>query len=59
MKVFDSHLHIIDPSFPLYENQGFLPAPFAVKDYLQAVNSVDLAGGAIVSGSFQKLINLI
>jgi len=54
MKIFDAHLHIIDPKFPLYENQGFLPEPFTTEDYLQHVNTVDLVGGAIVSGSFQK-----
>jgi len=31
--VFDAHLHIIDPRFPLVANQGFLPDPFAVADY--------------------------
>ena len=55
IKLFDSHLHIINPVYPLYENQGFLPGPFTVKDYLSRLESYDLAGGAIVSGSFQKL----
>lgn len=52
--IFDSHLHIIDPDFPLYENQGFMPEPFTVKDYLSKLNQYNLKGGAIVSGSFQK-----
>ncbi|MGE6516530.1 amidohydrolase family protein [Lysinibacillus sphaericus] len=54
MKIFDAHLHIINPAFPLYENQGFMPEPFTADFYLRTVNSVDVVGGAIVSGSFQK-----
>lgn len=51
--VFDAHLHIIDPRFPLIENQGFLPAPFTCGDYQDKVRELDLKGGAVVSGSFQ------
>lgn len=51
--IFDSHLHIIDPRFPLIENQGFLPAPFTCVDYLKKVQDLNVKGGAIVSGSFQ------
>lgn len=51
--LFDSHLHIIDPQFPLYKNQGYLPSPFTINDYLASLDTVDLRGGAIVSGSFQ------
>lgn len=51
--VFDSHLHIIDPSFPLIENQGFVPAPYTVQDYLSQMSNEPLIGGAVVSGSFQ------
>jgi len=25
MKIFDAHFHLIDPQFPIIENQGFLP----------------------------------
>jgi len=53
MKFFDSHFHIINPKFPLVENNGYLPPDFTVDDYLKAVNQYKLAGGAIVSGSFQ------
>ncbi|MBU5635608.1 amidohydrolase family protein [Geomonas sp. Red69] len=53
--VFDSHFHIIDRRFPLVENQGFLPDDFTCRDYLQRTAGVNLAGGAIVSGSFQAL----
>lgn len=52
-RVFDSHLHIIDPHFPLIPNQGYLPDPFTVRDYGERTSSLDLAGGAVVSGSFQ------
>lgn len=54
IKFFDSHLHIIDPNYPLYENQGYLPEPFTSSMYLSQLSDYDLAGGAIVSGSFQK-----
>lgn len=30
--VFDAHLHIVDPLFPLVENNGYLPDPFTVDD---------------------------
>lgn len=53
MKFFDSHLHIIDPRFPLRENQGYLPDPFTVEDYQSELAGHGLLGGAIVSGSFQ------
>jgi len=51
--IFDTHLHIIDPRFPLIENQGFLPEPFTCKDYLDKVQDLKVEGGAVVSGSFQ------
>ncbi len=51
--IFDSHLHIIDPAFPLVANDGYLPEPFRCADYLAAVGSLPVVGGAVVSGSFQ------
>lgn len=51
--LFDAHLHIIDPRFPLVENQGFLPDPFPCQDYLAKTKHLNVRGGAIVSGSFQ------
>lgn len=51
--LFDSHLHIIDPRFPLLVNQGYLPAAFTAQDYLKRTANNQLIGGAIVSGSFQ------
>ena len=53
MAIFDSHLHIIDPAFPLVENAGYLPPPFTVADYRARMAGWDLRGGAVVSGSFQ------
>lgn len=54
LKLFDSHLHIIDPKFPLYSNQGYLPEPFTTGNYLENLSQYNLCGGAVVSGSFQK-----
>lgn len=53
MKIFDSHLHIIDPAFPLVENRGYLPPAFTSNDYIERVRALGIKGGAIVSGSFQ------
>ena len=53
MRLFDAHLHIIDPRFPLSANQGYLPPAFNVADYLDLVRPLGVAGGAVVSGSFQ------
>lgn len=50
---FDAHMHIIDPRFPLIENQGYLPDPFTVADYCQRTAHFQVVGGAVVSGSFQ------
>lgn len=51
--VFDSHFHIIDPRFPLIDNQGYKPASFTCADYLRRVKGLHIVGGAVVSGSFQ------
>lgn len=68
-RVFDAHVHIIDPAHPLVENNGFLPDPFTVADYRARVAHLGaepgrgsatteepaftIVGGAVVSGSFQ------
>jgi predicted TIM-barrel fold metal-dependent hydrolase len=52
--IFDAHCHIIDPRFPLVENQGYLPPAFTVDDYRAQAAPLGIAGGAIVSGSFQE-----
>jgi predicted TIM-barrel fold metal-dependent hydrolase len=54
-KYFDCHFHIIDKSFPVVPNQGFMPDAFTAEDYLKRVQAIDLCGGAVVSGSFQEL----
>lgn len=51
--IFDAHMHIIDPDYPLIENQGYLPGVFTVEDYLRKVSPLGVKGGAVVSGSFQ------
>lgn len=53
MKLFDAHFHIIDPNYPLVENQGFMPEPYELPQYLERMEGSGLAGGAVVSGSFQ------
>lgn len=52
-RVFDAHFHIIDPRFPLVENNGYLPPAFTCADYLRRMAGYELRGGAVVSGSFQ------
>ena len=51
--LFDAHLHIIDPRFPLVANNGYLPPTFTTGDYLASVRPLHVTGGAVVSGSFQ------
>jgi predicted TIM-barrel fold metal-dependent hydrolase len=53
MDVFDSHFHIIDLQFPLVENNGYMPPTFTAHDYSVEAERYNIAGGAIVSGSFQ------
>ena len=53
MRVFDAHLHIIDPRFPLIPNQGYVPDAFTDADYRRAIGGFELTGGAVVAGSFQ------
>ncbi len=51
--LFDAHLHLIDPRFPLVPNQGFLPDPFDAAAYRRATQGLGVTGGAVVAGSFQ------
>ncbi len=53
MKIFDAHFHIINPEYPLVENNGYLPPEFTIEDYNNRLNTIEIIGGAIVSGSFQ------
>lgn len=52
-KIFDSHFHIIDGDFPLIPSRGFIPGEFKVSDYREKTEGLNIAGGAVVSGSFQ------
>lgn len=52
-KIFDAHLHIIDPLYAVVENQGYLPPSFTCDDYRTATEDYSRVGGAVVSGSFQ------
>jgi predicted TIM-barrel fold metal-dependent hydrolase len=52
-KVFDTHFHIIDPGFPVMENQGFLPPVFTVDDYRARTAGLAIMAGTVVAGSFQ------
>lgn len=51
--IFDAHFHVINPNFPLIENNGYLPDAFSIGDYREKVKDLNIAGGAVVSGSFQ------
>jgi predicted TIM-barrel fold metal-dependent hydrolase len=52
--IFDSHLHVIHPAFPLVPNDGFVPDPFTVADYRARTAALGVTGGAVVAGSFQS-----
>jgi predicted TIM-barrel fold metal-dependent hydrolase len=51
--VFDTHFHIVDPRFPVMENQGFLPPVFTVDDYRSRVAGLGIEAGTVIAGSFQ------
>ncbi|MEU8901542.1 amidohydrolase family protein [Nocardia sp. NPDC048505] len=51
--MFDAHVHVIDPRFPLIENDGYLPDPYTIADYRKRMARFDVGGGAVVSASFQ------
>ncbi len=51
--IFDAHLHIINPDYPLIENQGYLPPAYSVEDYQAQAAQLGIKGGVVVSGSFQ------
>ncbi|WP_435656396.1 amidohydrolase family protein [Brucella pituitosa] len=50
---FDAHFHILEPGFPLVENQGYLPPKYTLQQYQQDSKNWNATGGAIVSGSYQ------
>jgi predicted TIM-barrel fold metal-dependent hydrolase len=51
--LFDAHLHIFDPAFPLPGNQGFVPDAFTVADYRARTAALCIVGGAVVAASTQ------
>ncbi|MET8752204.1 amidohydrolase family protein [Streptomyces sp. NPDC004667] len=51
---FDAHFHVIDRRFPLFENNGFLPEEFPAGQYRERTRELNVVGGAVVSGSFQR-----
>ena len=51
--IFDAHFHVIDPAFHLIGNNGYFPPTFTVDDYTTRGSSMNIVGGAVVSGSFQ------
>ncbi|MGY4688296.1 amidohydrolase family protein [Salibacterium sp. K-3] len=53
MRIVDAHFHIIDPAYPLHSNQGYVPPAYRLQDYLADMEPFSLAGGVVVSGSFQ------
>ena len=55
MRIFDAHLHIIEPRFPVCRNSGYVPDVFTCEDYLQSTAGFESGGGAVVAGSFQGL----
>lgn len=53
MRIFDSHFHITDYDYDIKGNNGYMPPSFTANDYQQQSTKLNIAGGAIVSGSFQ------
>jgi len=51
-EIFDSHLHIIDPRYPIIANQGYTPPAYTLDQYLRDARPLGVTAGAIVSGSF-------
>ncbi|WP_291298177.1 amidohydrolase family protein [Elioraea sp.] len=51
--LFDAHLHIFDPAFPMPGNQGFVPDAFTVADYRARTAPLGIVGGAVVAASTQ------
>ena len=54
-KVFDTHLHIIDPAHPLQENNGYMPDPFTVADYQERIEGLNIQGGSANPDELENL----
>src|SRR5262249_24568666 len=52
LPLFDAHFHVIDYRYPLAPNQGYLPPEFRCEDYEKIAGDLEVAGGALVSGSY-------
>jgi predicted TIM-barrel fold metal-dependent hydrolase len=50
--LFDAHFHIIDHRYPLVPNHGYLPPEFRSEAYEKIAGELNVAGGAVVSGSY-------
>jgi len=50
--IFDCHCHIIDPRYPIIQNQGYTPPVYTLADYRRDSQPLGVTAGAIVSGSF-------
>ncbi len=44
MQLFDAHFHIINPKFPLVENNGYLPPDFTVENIKKQLRILKLLG---------------
>lgn len=55
--LFDSHFHIINYDFPLFENNGYKPRQFLVEDYRSQTSYINIVGGALVAGSYHGFDN--
>jgi predicted TIM-barrel fold metal-dependent hydrolase len=53
--LFDAHLHIFDPAFPMPGNQGFVPDAFTADDYRARTATLGITGGAVVAASTQGI----
>ena len=53
MKIFDAHFHIINSTYPLVANDGYIPDEFTIADYQHKTSEFNIIGGTVVSGSFQ------
>lgn len=55
-RIFDAHLHIVDPRFPLRTGGGYRPEHFGADAYRARLVAagVTVTGGAVVAASFQR-----
>lgn len=51
-RVFDAHCHIIDPRYPIFSNQGYVPPAYTLAEYRRDTAPLGVTSGVVVSGSF-------